>query len=71
MNHTGLPLEKIQTSMERDHFMSPTEAKEFGLIDKVLCSPPKTHAHVPPPPPVIINKSAAVVPEACPDEEKK
>ena len=26
--------------MERDRFMSPTEAKEFGLIDNVLEHPP-------------------------------
>lgn len=25
--------------MERDNFMSPTEAKEFGIIDKVLSHP--------------------------------
>lgn len=26
-------------SMERDNFMSPTQAKEFGIIDKVLAYP--------------------------------
>lgn len=25
--------------MERDNFMSPTEAKEFGIIDKILAHP--------------------------------
>lgn len=25
--------------MERDNYMSPTEAKEFGLIDKILAHP--------------------------------
>lgn len=25
--------------MERDNFMSPTQAKEFGIIDKVLAHP--------------------------------
>ena len=29
--------------MERDKFMSPAEAKEFGLIDKILQHPPKQH----------------------------
>ncbi|KAJ8713883.1 hypothetical protein PYW08_007503 [Mythimna loreyi] len=43
VRHTGLPLEKVQTSMERDHFMSPVEAKGFGLIDNVLEHPP-SHA---------------------------
>ncbi|KAJ2953157.1 hypothetical protein O0L34_g728 [Tuta absoluta] len=41
VRHTGLPAEKIQLSMERDCFMSPTEAKKFGLIDKVLEHPPQ------------------------------
>lgn len=30
-----------ESSLERDKFMSPTEAKEFGLIDKILDHPPK------------------------------
>ncbi|CAH2045804.1 unnamed protein product, partial [Iphiclides podalirius] len=43
VRHTGLPLEKVQSSMERDCFMSPTEAKTFGIIDNVLEHPP-SHA---------------------------
>jgi len=34
--HTGQPLEKIEADTERDYFMSPEEAKEYGLIDEVL-----------------------------------
>ncbi|OVA12092.1 ClpP [Macleaya cordata] len=34
--HTGQKIEKIEQSMERDMFMSPEEAKEFGLIDEVI-----------------------------------
>ncbi len=33
---TGQPLEKIQADMERDFFLDPTEAKNYGLIDQVL-----------------------------------
>jgi ATP-dependent Clp protease, protease subunit len=33
---TGQPLEKITADMERDFFMSPDEAKSYGLIDQVL-----------------------------------
>ncbi len=33
---TGQPLEKIGTDSERDFYMSPLEAKEYGLIDEVL-----------------------------------
>ncbi|XP_011141348.1 uncharacterized protein LOC105184331 isoform X2 [Harpegnathos saltator] len=39
VKHTGQELEKIESSMERDNFMSPIQAKEFGLIDKVLAHP--------------------------------
>ncbi|GAB2233584.1 hypothetical protein Droror1_Dr00002810 [Drosera rotundifolia] len=34
--HTGQPIEIIQTNMDRDNFMTPDEAKEFGLIDEVI-----------------------------------
>ena len=33
---TGQPVDKIAADMERDYWMSPTEAKEYGLIDQVL-----------------------------------
>lgn len=38
--HTGLPIEEIESSMERDRFMSPEEAKQLGYIDVVLEHPP-------------------------------
>ncbi len=34
--HTGKPVEKIEQDTERDYFMSAQEAKDYGLIDKVL-----------------------------------
>jgi ATP-dependent Clp protease protease subunit len=36
--HTGQPFEKIQADTERDFFMSGEEAKEYGIIDDVICS---------------------------------
>ena len=33
---TGKPIEEIYQDTERDNFMSPEEAIEYGLIDKVL-----------------------------------
>jgi len=33
---TGQPLERIAADMERDRWMSPTEALDYGLIDQVL-----------------------------------
>ena len=35
VHHTGQPLEKIEKDTDRNYFMSSTEAKEYGLIDKV------------------------------------
>ncbi len=34
--HTGQPFEKVEQDTERDFFMSAEEAKEYGIIDKVL-----------------------------------
>ncbi len=34
--HTGQKVAKIRESLERDNFMSPEEAKKFGLIDKII-----------------------------------
>lgn len=39
-NHTGQPLEVIEAAMERDKFLSPEEAKAFGLIDEVVSQRP-------------------------------
>lgn len=33
--HTGTLLNQIEQAMERDTFMTPEEAKKFGLIDKI------------------------------------
>jgi len=35
---TGQPLQKLKDDMERDKFMTPTEAVEYGLADKVITS---------------------------------
>jgi ATP-dependent Clp protease protease subunit len=35
VRHTGRTLEEVEGRMERDTFMSPEQAKEFGLIDEV------------------------------------
>ena len=34
-NHTGQPVEKIEEALERDNFMSPEDAKKFGIIDDI------------------------------------
>ena len=35
-DHTGKDIQIINQAMERDKFMSPEEALEFGLIDKII-----------------------------------
>lgn len=35
-HHTGQPLEVIARDTERDNFMSAEEAKEYGIVDKVV-----------------------------------
>ena len=34
--HTGKNVEEIKQALERDNFMTPENAKDFGLIDKVV-----------------------------------
>ena len=34
--HTGKSVEEIKTALERDNFMTPDAAKNFGLVDKVV-----------------------------------
>ncbi len=40
VKHTGQKLDVIEAAMERDNFMSPEEAKKFGLIDEVILERP-------------------------------
>jgi ATP-dependent Clp protease protease subunit len=40
VKHTGQTLDVISSAVERDKFLSPLEAKEFGLIDEVVVSRP-------------------------------
>jgi ATP-dependent Clp protease protease subunit len=40
VKHTGQSLEVISAAVERDKFLSPLEAKEFGLIDEVVVTRP-------------------------------
>jgi ATP-dependent Clp protease protease subunit len=34
--HTGQPIDKIKADLDRDLYMSSEEAKEYGIIDKVI-----------------------------------
>jgi ATP-dependent Clp protease protease subunit len=34
--HTGQPIDKIRTDADRDNWMSPEDALNYGIIDKIL-----------------------------------
>jgi len=35
-HHTGQSVERVEKDSDRDYFMSPEEAKEYGLVDEVI-----------------------------------
>jgi len=37
-DYTGQPVEKVEDDCDRDFFMTPEEAKDYGIIDEVLAS---------------------------------
>ena len=41
VRHTGQSLDVIEGAVERDRYMSPEEAKEFGIVDEVVDSRPR------------------------------
>ena len=42
VKHTKQSLDVIEKAVERDRFMSPEEARDFGLVDEVVVSRPRT-----------------------------
>ena len=41
-HHTGQPIESIEAKMERDTYLSASEARDFGLVDEVVERRPVT-----------------------------
>jgi ATP-dependent Clp protease protease subunit len=35
-HHSGQPLDKVEQDIDRDYFMTPEEAKAYGLIDDII-----------------------------------
>ena len=52
VEHTGQDIGVIEEAMERDKFLSPDDAREFGLIDEAVtsCSAPDAAGEAPPHP---------------------
>jgi ATP-dependent Clp protease protease subunit len=38
VKHTGQPYEMIEKTLDRDYFMTADQAKDFGIVDRVLMS---------------------------------
>jgi ATP-dependent Clp protease protease subunit len=36
VRHTGQTLDAVEAGLERDRFMSPEEAKEWGILDEIV-----------------------------------
>jgi len=39
--NTGQPIKKVHEDMERDKWLTATEAKKYGIVDDVITTPPK------------------------------
>ncbi|MFQ5860265.1 MAG: ATP-dependent Clp protease proteolytic subunit [Dehalococcoidia bacterium] len=37
--HTGQPYEKVARDTDRDYYLTPDQAKEYGIIDEILVAP--------------------------------
>jgi ATP-dependent Clp protease protease subunit len=44
--HTGQPMERVQQDTERDYFLTPEQAKAYGLIDDIILAPEKVPAAI-------------------------
>ena len=44
--HTGQPIERVQQDTERDYFLTPEQAKSYGLIDDIIMAPEKVPAAI-------------------------
>ena len=42
--HTGQPMERVQQDTERDYFLTPEQAKAYGLIDDIILATDKVPA---------------------------
>jgi len=44
VNHTGQSIEKITHDTDRDFYLNPQQAVEYGIVDEILTKPPKEEA---------------------------
>jgi len=41
VRHTGRDYDTIEKTLDRDHFMSADDAKDFGIVDHVIVKRPE------------------------------
>ncbi len=44
VRHTGQPLDKVTHDTDRDFYLNPQQAVEYGIVDEILTKPPKEEA---------------------------
>jgi ATP-dependent Clp protease protease subunit len=42
VRHTGQPLDKVTHDTDRDFYLNPEQAVEYGVVDEILSKPPET-----------------------------
>ncbi|MGD9394209.1 MAG: ATP-dependent Clp protease proteolytic subunit [Dehalococcoidia bacterium] len=42
VKHTGQPLDKVTHDTDRDFYLNPEQAVEYGIVDEILTKPPKS-----------------------------
>jgi ATP-dependent Clp protease protease subunit len=42
VKHTGQPLDKVTHDTDRDFYLNPQQAVEYGIVDEILTKPPKS-----------------------------
>jgi ATP-dependent Clp protease protease subunit len=46
VKHTGQPMDKVTHDTDRDFYLNPQQAVEYGIIDEVLSKPPEGKAKI-------------------------
>jgi ATP-dependent Clp protease protease subunit len=46
VHHTGQTIEKVEAALERDNFMTPEQARDWGLVDKIVTKRPESEGGV-------------------------
>jgi ATP-dependent Clp protease protease subunit len=59
--HTGQSVERVAEDVDRDRYMSPDDARDYGIIDRII--EPTARPQVVPPEPAAARTESAAAPE--------